>query len=45
MSLIRIRRERQGPARGGPGRPPSLWKLLAGLLLVILAIWYLSRMG
>ena len=42
MSLIRLRRERQGGSRGGPNRPPSMWKLVAGLILVILAIWYLS---
>lgn len=33
------RRER---ARG-PGRPPPLWKLVAALGLVLLLIWYLSR--
>ena len=34
------------PDRGGmyrPVRPPSTFRLLAGLILVILAIWYLSR--
>lgn len=42
MSLIRLRRERKA-ASPGPFRPPSLWKLLAGLALVVLLIWYLSR--
>ncbi|HWV56221.1 MAG TPA: hypothetical protein VNZ57_02005 [Longimicrobiales bacterium] len=42
MSLIRIRRERrQGAA--GPRRPPALWKLVAGLILALLLIWYLGR--
>jgi len=42
MSLIELRRERrdQGGARI---RPPGLWKLTAALVLVLLAIWYLSR--
>jgi len=34
-------RERPGPYR--PIRPPSLFRLVAALALVILAIWYLSR--
>lgn len=42
MSLISIRRERKGSA-GGPTRPPALWKLVAALALVLLAIWYLSQ--
>lgn len=42
MSLIRLRRERREET-GGPYRPPSLWKLIAGFILVVLAIWYLSR--
>lgn len=42
MSLIRIRRERK-EAAGGPTGPPSLWKLLAALILVIAAIWSLAR--
>ena len=41
MSLIRIRRERKEQSIG-PFRPPSLRKLLAGLIVVLLAIWYLS---
>ena len=44
MSLIRVRRERKAEVRGGPTRPPSILKLLAAFLLVVLAIWYLSRM-
>ena len=45
MSLIRVRRERKAGVAGGPGRPPSMRKLLAALLLVALAIWYLSGLG
>ena len=41
MSLIRIRRERKEQSTG-PFRPPRLGKLLAGLILVLLLIWYLS---
>ena len=41
MSLIRIRRERKEQSIG-PFRPPNLRKLLAGLAIVLLAIWYLS---
>jgi hypothetical protein len=41
MSLIRIRRERKEQSTG-PYRPPKLGKLLVGLVLVLLAIWYLS---
>lgn len=43
MSLIRVRRERKEEVRGGPGKPPSIAKLLAAFVLVVLAIWYLSR--
>ncbi len=42
MSLIQLRRERKGLIQGGPPTPPSLWKLLAALLLVALAIWMLN---
>lgn len=45
MSLIRQRRERVGGMGSGPRRPPPTWKLLLGLALVILAIWYLSGLG
>ena len=41
MSLIRIRRERKEQSVG-PYRPPKLGKLLVGMILVLLAIWYLS---
>jgi len=42
MSLIGLRRERR--AQGGARlRPPALWKLVAALVLVLLAIWYLGR--
>gem|GEM_PF-1897322 len=42
MSLLRIRRDRLQETRGGPNRPPSIWKLVAGLILVVLAIYYLT---
>ena len=42
MSLIAQRRERREQG-GGRLRPPALWKLVAALALVLLAIWYLSR--
>ncbi len=42
MSLIGLRRERREQG-GGRLRPPALWKLMAALALVLLAIWYLSR--
>jgi hypothetical protein len=44
MSLLRIRRERKEEAYG-PFRPPNLLKLLAALLLVLIAIWYLSGLS
>lgn len=44
MSLLRIRRERKQETLGSP-RPPRLGKLLVGLILVLLAIWYLSGLG
>jgi hypothetical protein len=44
MSLLRIRRERKEESIG-PFRPPRLGKLLVGLVIVILAIWYLSGLG
>ncbi|MGH7504226.1 MAG: hypothetical protein ACRELX_01180 [Longimicrobiales bacterium] len=44
MSLIETRRERRWSA-GGPTRPPSLWRLLAALVLVVFMIWYLSQLG
>lgn len=43
MSLLRIRRERKAEL-GGP-RPPRLARLLVGLVLVVVLIWYLSRLG
>lgn len=42
MSLIGLRRERKAQG-GGRLRPPALWKLVAALVLVLLAFWYLSR--
>lgn len=44
MSLLRIRRERKSEAIG-PSRPPRLGRLLVALVLVLLAIWYLSGLG
>jgi hypothetical protein len=44
MSLLRIRRERKSEAPG-PVRPPRLARLLVGLALVLLAIWYLSSLA
>ena len=44
MSLIEIRRDRRS-LHGGPTRPPSLWRLLISLILVLLMIWYLSRLA
>ena len=44
MSLLRIRRERKEESIG-PFRPPRLGKLLVGLVIAILAIWYLSGLG
>jgi flagellar biogenesis protein FliO len=43
MSLIRIQRERR-QGGGGPSKPTALWKLIAGLALVLILIWYLSRL-
>ena len=43
MSLIGLRRERRQQG-GGRLRPPALWKLVAAFVLVMLAIWYLSRL-
>jgi hypothetical protein len=43
MSLYSIRRERRREGFGGPKRPPSLWKMLAALVLVIVLFWYLGR--
>lgn len=42
MSLLQIRRERK-ESWGGPTRPPSLWKMLIGLALVLYLIWYLAQ--
>jgi hypothetical protein len=44
MSLLQIRRERKAESIG-PFRPPRLAKLIAGLILVVLAFWYLSGLG
>lgn len=44
MSLLRIRRERKEQSIG-PFRPPRLTKLLVGLVLALLLIWYLSGLA
>ena len=44
MSLLSIRRERREEHRG-PDRPPQLWKLLLGLAVVAVLLWYLSQFG
>lgn len=44
MSLLRIRRERKAESMG-PLRPPRLSRLILGLLVAGLVIWYLSGLG
>ncbi len=44
MSLLRIRKERKAGTTGNV-RPPALWKLVVGLVLVALLIWYLARLA
>jgi amino acid transporter len=44
MSLIRVRRKRREEHRG-PNRPPRLWRLLIGMILVILLLWWLGQFG
>lgn len=44
MSLLRIRRERKAESIG-PVRPPRLGRLIVALILVLLALWYLSGLG
>ena len=44
MSLLRIRRERKAEAIG-PFRPPRMGRMVVGLILVGLLIWYLSSLG
>lgn len=43
MSLIRVRRERKELNMARPGRPPKLWRLVLGLVFVLLLLYYLSR--
>ena len=45
MSPVGLYRDGRPLGGSGPGRPPSLWRLVAALVLVLLAIWYLSRLG
>ncbi len=45
MSLLQLRRDRKDFMRGGPQRPPSIWKLLAALVLVAFLLWKLSHTG
>lgn len=42
MSLLSIRRERRNEHRG-PNRPPRLWRLIVGLIIVAVLLWYLGR--
>lgn len=44
MSLLNIRRERRAQHRG-PNRPPRLWRLVIGLILVLLLVWYLGQLS
>jgi hypothetical protein len=44
MSLLSIRRERRNEHRG-PNRPPRLWRLIIGLIIVAVLLWYLGRIG
>ena len=41
---MRAPRERHG-GLSGPVRPPSMFRLVAALVLVGFAIWYLSRLA
>jgi hypothetical protein len=43
MSLIGIWRDRREAAIG-PTRPPRLWKLIAGFVIVAVLIWRLSQL-
>lgn len=31
--------------QGGPSRPPRIWMLIAGLIIVLFLIWKLSSIG
>ncbi|HSJ26506.1 MAG TPA: hypothetical protein VK929_17635 [Longimicrobiales bacterium] len=44
MSLIRVRRERREEHRG-PNRPPRLWRLVLGIIIVGLLLWWLGTFG
>jgi hypothetical protein len=44
MSLLNIRRERRDSYHG-PTRPPRLWRLIVGFILVLLLLWYFSRLA
>jgi hypothetical protein len=44
MSLLSIRRERRNHHRG-PNRPPRLWRLILGLVLVLFLVWYLGQLS
>jgi hypothetical protein len=44
MSLLRVLRERRGGSRT-PAKPPRLWRLIAGLVIVALMIWMASRIA
>lgn len=44
MSLLSIRRERRDEFKG-PNRPPRLWRLVVGFILVLLMLWYLTQLS
>lgn len=44
MSLLSIRRERRDQHRG-PNRPPRLWRLVIGFILVLLLVWFLGQIA
>lgn len=45
MSLIRVRRERKDEMGGPSSRPPRLWKQLLALIIVLVILYYLSRIA
>jgi hypothetical protein len=44
MSLLNIRRERREEYRG-PNRPPRLWRLVVGFIIVLLLLYYLAQIS
>jgi hypothetical protein len=39
-----VRRERLEEHRG-PNRPPRLWRLIIGFIIVLLLLYYLTQLG